>query len=129
MISKLTNKEIKPFMTFGKMPIANGFLNKEDFEKEFFIFSASSSLILEDELLAIIESSLHLDNISLISTEISKAKSLTFVLTFFINYCSSFSASSSTSSTGAFLNFSCKAVFAAICIFSTSSLAVMPEDF
>ena len=36
MISKLTNKEIKPFMTFGKMPIANGFLNKEDFEKEFF---------------------------------------------------------------------------------------------
>ena len=36
MISKLTNKEIKQFMTFGKMPIANGFLNKEDFEKEFF---------------------------------------------------------------------------------------------
>ncbi len=27
---------IEPFMSFGKMPIANGFLNKEDFENEYF---------------------------------------------------------------------------------------------
>ena len=33
MISKLTNKEIKPFMTFGKMSIANGFLNREKIGK------------------------------------------------------------------------------------------------
>lgn len=36
MKCKITNKSIKPFMSFGKMPIANGFLNKEDFSKEFF---------------------------------------------------------------------------------------------
>ena len=36
MICKITKKKIKPFMSFGKMPIANGFLNKKDFEKEFF---------------------------------------------------------------------------------------------
>ena len=27
---------IKPFMSFGKMPLANGFLNKNEFQKEFF---------------------------------------------------------------------------------------------
>ena len=36
MRCKFTNKKIKPFMTFGKMPIANGFLKKKDFKKEFF---------------------------------------------------------------------------------------------
>ncbi len=36
MICKITNKKIKPFMSFGKMPIANGFITKKDFKKEFF---------------------------------------------------------------------------------------------
>ncbi len=36
MKCKLTNKDIKPFMTFGKMPIANGFIEKENFHREFF---------------------------------------------------------------------------------------------
>ena len=27
---------IDPFMSFGKMPIANGFLNKEEFKEEYF---------------------------------------------------------------------------------------------
>ena len=29
MKCKLTNKEINPFMTFGKMPLAKGFLSKK----------------------------------------------------------------------------------------------------
>lgn len=33
---KITKKKIKPFMSFGKMPLANGFLLKKDFNKEFF---------------------------------------------------------------------------------------------
>ena len=36
MRCKITNEQIKPFMTFGKMPIANAFLEKKDFKKEFF---------------------------------------------------------------------------------------------
>jgi len=36
MICKITNKKIKPFMSFGLMPIANGFLKKKNFDKEFF---------------------------------------------------------------------------------------------
>ena len=36
MKCKITKLPIKPFMSFGKMPIANGFLNKEEFDKEFF---------------------------------------------------------------------------------------------
>jgi methylation protein EvaC len=36
MKCKFTGKRIKPFMSFGKMPIANGFLKKKDFKKEFF---------------------------------------------------------------------------------------------
>ena len=36
MKCKITNKAIEPFMTFGKMPIANGFIEKEKFDKEFF---------------------------------------------------------------------------------------------
>ena len=35
MICKITNKTIKPFMSFGFMPIANGFLRKKNFNKEF----------------------------------------------------------------------------------------------
>ena len=35
MICKITGKKIKPFMSFGKMPIANGFLRKKDFKKEY----------------------------------------------------------------------------------------------
>ena len=35
MICKITGKKIKPFMSFGRMPIANGFLKKENFKKEF----------------------------------------------------------------------------------------------
>ena len=36
MKCKITNSELKPFMSFGKMPIANGFIDKDKFEKEFF---------------------------------------------------------------------------------------------
>jgi len=36
MRCKITHKEIKPFMSFGKMPIANGFIEKKDFNCEFF---------------------------------------------------------------------------------------------
>ena len=36
MKCKITNKDINPFMSFGKMPIANGFIKKEDFINEFF---------------------------------------------------------------------------------------------
>ena len=36
MRCKITGKKIKPFMTFGKMPIANGFLKDKNFKKEFF---------------------------------------------------------------------------------------------
>ena len=36
MKCKVTNKKITPFMSFGKMPIANGFLEKKDFDNEFF---------------------------------------------------------------------------------------------
>ena len=35
MICKITKKKIKPFMSFGKMPIANGFLKKKYFKSEF----------------------------------------------------------------------------------------------
>ena len=36
MKCKITGKKIYPFMSFGKMPIANGFLNKDKFDEEFF---------------------------------------------------------------------------------------------
>ncbi len=36
MICKITGKKIKPFMSFGSMPIANGFLDRKHFKKEFF---------------------------------------------------------------------------------------------
>ena len=36
MYCKITKKKIRPFMSFGKMPIANGFLKKSHFKKEYF---------------------------------------------------------------------------------------------
>jgi methylation protein EvaC len=36
MNCKITNTKIKPFMSFGKMPIANAFIKKKNFEDEFF---------------------------------------------------------------------------------------------
>ena len=36
MRCKVSKKKLKPFMSFGKMPMANGFLKKKDFKKEFF---------------------------------------------------------------------------------------------
>ena len=36
MKCKITNKKINPFMSFGKMPIANGFIDKKNFSKEFY---------------------------------------------------------------------------------------------
>tara|TARA_B100001093_G_scaffold507696_1_gene568636 strand:+ start:271 stop:1455 length:1185 start_codon:yes stop_codon:yes gene_type:complete len=36
MKCKITNKTINPFMSFGKMPIANGFIDKNKFSEEFF---------------------------------------------------------------------------------------------
>ena len=36
MRCKITNKIINPFMNFGKMPIANGFIEEKNFTKEFF---------------------------------------------------------------------------------------------
>ena len=36
MKCKLTDKNIKPFMSFGKMPLANGFLEENEFQNEFF---------------------------------------------------------------------------------------------
>ena len=36
MKCKITSENIKPFMTFGKMPLANGFLNSNEFDSEFF---------------------------------------------------------------------------------------------
>ncbi len=36
MRCKFSGEKIKPFMSFGKMPIANGFLSKKNFKKEYF---------------------------------------------------------------------------------------------
>ena len=36
MKCKVSGKEISKFMTFGKMPMANGFLDKKNFNDEFF---------------------------------------------------------------------------------------------
>jgi len=54
MICKITKKKISPFMSFGKMPIANGFLKKENFSEEFFFnmevgFSEDISLLQLNE--------------------------------------------------------------------------------
>ena len=50
MKCKLTDKKIKPFMSFGKMPLANGFLTKDEFRTEYFFkmevgFSEDLSLL------------------------------------------------------------------------------------
>ena len=49
MKCKITKLPIQPFMSFGRMPLANGFLNKNEFNKEFFFdmeigFSENCSL-------------------------------------------------------------------------------------
>ena len=54
MKCKITSKTIEPFMNFGEMPIANGFLNKDDFKNEFFYkmevgFSEDMSLLQLNE--------------------------------------------------------------------------------
>ena len=36
MKCKITNKEIQPFMSFGRMPTANGFIEKNKFNDEYF---------------------------------------------------------------------------------------------
>ena len=36
MKCRVCNHIIKPFISFGKMPIANGFLKKEQFKSEYF---------------------------------------------------------------------------------------------
>ena len=36
MKCKITSRSIEPFMSFGKMPIANGFIEKDNFNNEFF---------------------------------------------------------------------------------------------
>ena len=36
MKCKITGDDISPFMSFGKMPLANGFIEKKNFSKEFF---------------------------------------------------------------------------------------------
>ena len=33
MKCKVSGQQIKPFMSFGKMPMANGFLDKKNFER------------------------------------------------------------------------------------------------
>ena len=54
MKCKITNKIIEPFMTFGKMPLANGFLEEKNFKSEFFYemevgFSEKISLLQLNE--------------------------------------------------------------------------------
>ncbi len=36
MKCKITKKSLEPFMSFGKMPIANGFIDEKNFSKEYF---------------------------------------------------------------------------------------------
>ena len=54
MKCKITNDNLKPFMSFGKMPSANGFLEEKDFQNEFFYemevgFSEKVSLLQLNE--------------------------------------------------------------------------------
>ena len=54
MKCKITGADLKPFMSFGKMPSANGFLGRENFDKEFFYemevgFSSKVSLLQLNE--------------------------------------------------------------------------------
>jgi len=55
MKCKITNEKVEPFMTFGKMPLSNGFLKQKDFNSEFFYemsvgFSKKISLFQLNEL-------------------------------------------------------------------------------
>ena len=47
MECKITKLPIEPFMSFGGMPIANGFLNKNEFDKEFFFDNTIDALIIQ----------------------------------------------------------------------------------
>ena len=54
MKCKITGENLNPFMSFGKMPSANGFLEKKDFDNEFFYemevgFSEKISLLQLNE--------------------------------------------------------------------------------
>ena len=54
MKCKITGEKLSPFMSFGKMPSANGFLDQKDFDKEFFYemevgFSEKVSLLQLNE--------------------------------------------------------------------------------
>ena len=54
MKCKITNDNLNPFMSFGKMPSANGFLDEKDFNNEFFYemevgFSEKVSLLQLNE--------------------------------------------------------------------------------
>ena len=54
MKCKITDEKLNPFMSFGKMPSANGFLDKKDFSQEFFYemevgFSEKISLLQLNE--------------------------------------------------------------------------------
>ncbi len=54
MKCKITNEKLTPFMSFGKMPSANGFLEEKDFDSEFFYemevgFSKKISLLQLNE--------------------------------------------------------------------------------
>ena len=54
MKCKITGEKLSPFMSFGKMPSANGFLDKKDFNNEFFYemevgFSKKVSLLQLNE--------------------------------------------------------------------------------
>ena len=54
MNCKITKKKLAPVMSFGKMPVANGFLDKKNFEKEFF-FEMSIGFSEELSLLQLID--------------------------------------------------------------------------
>ena len=49
MKCKISGKKIIPFMSFGKMPMANGFIDKKDFKNEFF-YNLEVGFSLEDYL-------------------------------------------------------------------------------
>ncbi len=54
MNCKITNKRLTEIMSFGKMPIANGFIDKENFNKEFF-FNMSIGFSDDLSLLQLVE--------------------------------------------------------------------------
>ena len=54
MICKINKKKLSSVMSFGKMPVANGFIDKKDFDKEFF-FEMSIGFSEELSLLQLID--------------------------------------------------------------------------